>query len=233
MKITESYIHIPPYISTAWNEVRAVWKENDAVFLLLFGKQAIKISGLSEEQEEMIFSFHGKHLVASQESRIPQLSKELSLPAHFLGGMAPLGMQLGIAGQGGVHNILQHNLTMANFPDLPLELLQRIAKVASALSQGMEGMEVSEDEPHCNCPHCQLARVMRESAQSCEEPPSESKEEEEVFVSDWRIQNKEKDVYEVAHRLHLEEAYLVHLGDPLGCTCGKSGCEHLLAVLRS
>ena len=45
------------------------------------------------------------------------------------------------------------------------------------------------------------------------------------------IQTDEK-MFTVTNRLDKNEKFNVYLGKPIGCTCGKEGCEHILAVLR-
>jgi hypothetical protein len=231
MQITESYIHIPPYISTTWNGVQALWKEDELLCILLINKQTIEIAGLSSEEEEQIFAFHKKHLAALQGSTLTQPLREASIPSLLAGN--PIGVQFGLASAGGMQNIMEHNASMSHFPDLPKELLQKIAKVASLLTQGGEGIDLPEAEPHCNCPHCQLARVMQGQWEQEQVSSEEEEEKEKLSFSDWHIENTEKNLYQVTHKLHPEESYSVHLGNPMGCTCGQTGCEHLIAVLRN
>ena len=40
-------------------------------------------------------------------------------------------------------------------------------------------------------------------------------------------------LFTVINKLDQQEKYNVFLGEPVGCTCGKQGCEHMLAVLKS
>ena len=40
-------------------------------------------------------------------------------------------------------------------------------------------------------------------------------------------------LFTVVNKLDPQENYHVYLGHPVGCTCGKQGCEHILVVLKS
>jgi len=124
---------------------------------------------------------------------------------------------------------MQHNKEQANAPDLPPELLTKIAGITKII--GMEDPSaMPSPEPNCNCFHCQIARAMR----------GKKKEDEEEIVTDadlqfrtWEIEHKEKNLYLVTNPLDDKEHYNVFLGDPIGCTCGEKNCEHIRAVLQS
>ncbi len=83
-------------------------------------------------------------------------------------------------------------------------------------------------EPHCNCPHCQIARAMHGiEKQELEEPVSD----EDLKFRDWEIKQTGEKLYSVTNPIDPSEQYTVFLGEPVGCTCGHSHCEHIKSVL--
>ena len=63
--------------------------------------------------------------------------------------------------------------------------------------------------------------------------PDEPVPDAELSFQEWDIVQTGKDLFHVSSRLDPNEQYNVFLGNPVGCTCGKAGCEHILAVLKS
>ena len=132
--------------------------------------------------------------------------------------------------------LLQHNPEQANSPDLPPDILEKIAHLSKTL--GIEDPNtVPKPEPHCNCMHCQIARAMQTGLNG--ELP-ETKEEQEEIVSDedlkfktWDVAQTGEKLYSVTNPLDAKEHYNVYLGDPIGCTCGENHCEHIRAVLNT
>ncbi len=56
---------------------------------------------------------------------------------------------------------------------------------------------------------------------------------EELSFQQWEIVQTGENLYQVVNRLDRADSYRVYLGDTIGCTCGKDGCEHVIAVLKS
>jgi hypothetical protein len=162
--------------------------------------------------------------------------------SRFIG--IPLGLAQGIEGTvkiainhlDGLAQTMQHNPSNANAPDLPQEMLKKIAEMTKMI--GLEEMEANKPEPHCNCPHCQVARVIHKLPETIlpkepEEPIEDPIKEEDLHFENWMIHQLEEKLYTVTSKLDPNETYQVFLGSPVGCTCGKCGCEHILSVLKS
>ena len=68
-------------------------------------------------------------------------------------------------------------------------------------------------------------------------PPALTQEEEvtdrDLSFQQWAIEQTGDKLFCVTNKLDRLEKYNVFLGDPVGCTCGIQGCEHILAVLKS
>ena len=97
-------------------------------------------------------------------------------------------------------------------------------------------------EAQCNCMYCQINRILRKTAfhgkEVLPDHPLVGGEEDQVTENDlhfqqWDIKLVKEKMYSVTNKLDPTEQYTVHLGEPIGCTCGKANCEHIVAVLRS
>lgn len=253
MKITPKILHIPPYLSTTWLQVRAVYlRENDLIVSLLDGV-TITIPGLSPEIRNVVFEAYAA-FQESQQTRIqlpagqekPPLLQIFQVPQDAAGPFTEGNPQFSIESMESIASALQHNLSQANMPNLPEEVLNKIAAVAKIISaEDIENMP--KPEPHCNCPHCQIARAIHgmrpettliHPENNAQIPASEMASEEEITEQDlsfqqWEIAQTGERLFSVTNRLDSKERYSVYLGHPVGCTCGKPGCEHILAVLKS
>ena len=131
--------------------------------------------------------------------------------------------------------LLQHNPEQADGPDLPPEVLEKITQLSKAM--GIDDPEAApKPEPHCNCMRCQIAKAMQAGLEKEERPAEEPEEivsDEELKFCSWDIKQTEDKLYCVTNRLDEKEHYHVYLGDPIGCTCGQTHCEHIRAVLDS
>ena len=56
---------------------------------------------------------------------------------------------------------------------------------------------------------------------------------EDLQFREWDIEQTSEKVYVVTNPLDKEEKYQIHLGKPIGCTCGSAHCDHIRAVLES
>jgi hypothetical protein len=246
MKINRHILSIPPHISTAWNNIRSlhVTHENAQTFLVitLLNQSVISIPNLSATTIEEIFQMHTKFL--EQGSSQQEVAKEPSktLPPFAFGGEASLTFGLPLKmGEGDVLNsfggFLQHSQEQANSPPLPQEMLKKVAAISKAMGLDKHIENMPKAEPHCNCPHCQVARALHEEPprsplpekQSIDEPV----EDAELKFREWDIQEIESQLYEVSNPFDAVERYQVFLGNPLGCTCGHKNCAHIKAVLNS
>ena len=181
MKINQKNLGIPPYVSTAWKNVVSLHiEEQEGKILLIIGLvngSKIEIPHLKQDEIVEVFSAHEKYLEQEISNKTPQ--KETP-PSPFPPGFgesnsALISLPLRFGVDSSMGNLMQHNPEAANSPDLPEEMLEKI----SALSQmiGFEnGENLPKPEPHCNCPHCQIMRVMHDDSEA---PFSDQAEEED------------------------------------------------------
>ncbi len=248
IKIDEKLICIPPYISTTWDQVTFLQSEeepNSQLFSLIIhlaeGK-VVQIPHLDSSLIDIAFSAHVKHLETkssqSQRLRIGDESKNLSSLLQQMTGLSPeqliqMPIRFGISGIEGMPGMeaLHHNASQANAPDMPAEVLEKISGMIKMLSNG-ETVAFPKPEQHCNCPHCQVARVIHngdkeEEISAIDQPVSDA----ELAFRDWEIEKKGEKLYTVTNPLDPKEQYSVFLGTPIGCTCGQPHCDHIKAVL--
>lgn len=249
MKITSKFLHLPPHISTSWMQVRAIFlKQNDLVVSLIDGTMIV-IHGLQPDLIETIFNAHATFLENHFTRPNPpplQLFQIASQgnPAnpHQEHGEKQHSMRINFDNLESMTSAMQHNPAQANMPNLPKEVVNKIAEIARVVAPD-EINNMPKPEPHCNCTHCQIARAIHEVGQPAETSPTiaehpqtateEVISEADLVFQQWEITKTGDQLYSVANRLDQLEKYTVFLGEPVGCTCGKSGCEHILAVLKS
>lgn len=230
-KINERVLSIPPYISTDWGQIGALHLKGEILVILLKDRHAIEIPHLDSKTIQLVFQFHALHLEKDQGASVLPTDLELSKLKKIIDQGEP-SIRLAISSSlDGLSNMMQHNPAQANSPDLPHEILQKIAAIAKIITPADELLSKPKGEPNCNCFHCQIARVIN--------PPSGSSVEEteisldELQFQQWNIVQTGDRLFSVINRLDEHEKYSVYLGEPLGCTCGKQGCEHILAVLKT
>lgn len=237
MKITQKILSIPPYISTTWQHIASLKMENHALVITLTSKETVTIPNLPAEAITQIFEAHANYL-----EKLDNYPKETPLTTlsnleASLGNTEDNSFRFGINLGDGFGTVMQHNPEQKMAPDLPPEMLERIAMIAKIVSPEEIEM-IPAPETDCNCMYCQLARAIR-GAINKKSSPLQLEGNEEDIVSDeelnfcqWDIVSLGNNLYTVTNRLDNHETYNVFLGEPVGCTCGKSGCEHVVAVLR-
>jgi len=250
VKIDEKLICIPPYVSTTWEQVAFLQSLEDPesqLFTLVIhlqdGKE-VKIPNLDTSLIDIAFSSHLKYLEkrgsSSSRAKIGEESKTIGNLLQQLTGLSPeqltsMPIKFGIAGIEGMPGmeVLQHNQSQGNAPEMPADVLEKIADMIKMMIQG-DISAFPKPEPHCNCPHCQVARSIHglEKADETAELDQNISDEELKF-RDWDIVKKGEQLYSVSNPLDPKEQYSVFLGTPIGCTCGQSHCEHIKAVLYS
>ena len=237
MKINKKILSIPPYISTSWDHVLALKMKNSDLVVCLTDGHTIDIPGLKPEIVEAIFFCHASYL-ESQEKRQQQQSRS-NHPFNFLEteNEAASPFRFGFGTFDALGSSLQHNPSQANGPDLPQEVLSKITAIAKIVAPD-SAVDIPKPEPKCNCIHCQIARAIQIGINGPEAQSEEGEMEEEIKPEDlhfqqWEIEQSGDKLYTVINRLDAKERYSVFLGHPVGCTCGKQGCEHILAVLKS
>lgn len=241
MKINEKIISIPPYISTHWGQISAIHMKGASLAITLNDGDGINIPNLTADTIDTIFRFHAEHLDSQLPSQLPfpfaskNLQKETSFkPFENFQETSESPFRLAFGSlEGGVGSALQHNPAQANSPDLPPEILQKISAIAKIISPE-DAQSLPKAEPNCNCFHCQIAKAMSPVQSNMkEEPAEEIISDEELQFQQWEIQQAGDKLFTVINRLDSKERYSVFLGHPVGCTCGKQGCEHMVAVLKS
>lgn len=224
MKIDDTLLSIPPFISVTWNHVislHTMQQDNQLLLVVdLVQGSRIVLPPLPDALLEKIFGIHARFLeVTLRKPGGQHEEKEKGLP-----------IRIGIEGVDAVGNVMQHNPEQAHGPDLPPPLLEKVSLIAKALGMNDSPL-LSPGEPHCNCPHCQIARALsdKEEKKLAEEEVTDA----DLQFRDWDIEEKESQLYTVSNPLDRSEEYTVFLGTPIGCNCGHENCEHIRAVLKS
>lgn len=240
--INNKIFSLPPYISTSWNAVEGIYMKGATLVILLVGGETVNIPGLKQDVLDAIFNAHASYLEleASQQSQ-PKTGKMgadplgLALfsqnPFFVSGGDA--AFHFGISSVDGLAPAMEHNPAQANAPDIPQEILQKIGSIIRFIVPD-EMIIDSQAVENCNCPHCQIARVISNEGTSgknilIEEEVSDA----DLIFSEWNITDLGDKLYSVMSKAPGSPEFKVFLGSPVGCTCGKEGCEHVLAVLKS
>lgn len=229
----------PPYISTSWKNVISLHLEHrdgDTILIIgLVNGSTIEVPNLEKQALEAIFSAHEKYL--DQESTSYTHPKGIApiIPGGLIGETsAIMNIPLNFGLDLGMGNMLQHNSQASDSPDLPSEVLEKIASLSKVVDFG-DSDNMPKPEPHCNCIHCQIIRVIRgkQSEEELLEVEDAEISEEDLRFREWDIHQSDDKLYVVTNPLNTEEHYNVFLGNPVGCTCGKPNCEHIRTVLNS
>lgn len=235
MKINSKILSIPPYISTSWDNVAGIVMDQRDLIISLKSNVNVSIPNLDKKTLEDIFRAHtdyleGKGSAADAGDILGNLQGALQ--------MGPLpSSPINFDNLGSFTGMMQHDPTQKDAPDLPREILDRVSQVAKALGLDEASFDAPDGEPHCNCPYCQIAKTLH-GVMDTEKGEIVSNEEEivddsELKFREWDIKQVADKLYEVGNPLDNSEHYQVYLGQPIGCTCGKNNCEHILAVLNS
>lgn len=228
MDLNIKYFSFPPYLSTAWEQVAAlsITPSHQIVFHLV-NRESVTLPLLSPSETDAIFKTHAEFL----QQQIKTLSHKKET-----GGERDSIYRFALGSPDGISVAMHHNPAQSNAPDLPKEMLAKIAQISKILSLD-ENQNYAEVEPHCNCYHCQIARAIHqnlvqakgEKALGEEEPISDK----DLEFQQWEITQTGDKLFSVVNKIDRQEQYSVYLGQPIGCTCGKQGCEHILVVLKS
>lgn len=234
MRVNSKTLSIPPYISTEWKYVSSLKMdgEGNLVIQMVNGTQ-VKVPGMPGNDIEQIFNAHAEYL------ENPPQSTPASNPLSALGSFG-IGIPNAGIGQEGLESftgLMQHDPNQKDAPNIPSEILDKIASVSKALGIDADAFNLPESEPHCNCPYCQISKAMADTmgknAGTGKEDSEEPVSDEELTFRDWEIASIGEKLYKVSSPLNNTESYQVYLGEPIGCTCGKNNCEHIIAVLNS
>lgn len=238
MKVNQKILSIPPYISTSWKNVVSLHlEEREGIQVLVIGLvngAKIEVPNLDRPLLQAVFQAHEKYM-EQEATKNSQMSPFASMgtPEEMTAMIALPPLNLGFDGSMG--NLLQHNPEAADSPDLPREVLEKIGTLSKVV--GFENVEnFPKPEPHCNCMHCQIMRVIQNK--EAEDSLIEIENEEDVSADDlkfreWDIDQIGEQLYVVTNPFNQSEHFNVFLGNPVGCTCGDPNCEHIRAVLNS
>lgn len=245
MKIDNKILSIPPYISTLWKYVDGLYLRGATLVITLFSGESVNIPGLNSEILQSIFSAHAESL--EQEARQQPVSKsnlqqlpDMPFGLPLFSQAFPMitngesSFQFGIGSMDCFGTAMQHNPAQANAPDLPREILKKIGAIVKIVAPE-EMIENAAAVQHCNCPHCQITRaITAEPTTSNTENFVEVKAPAppEIIFQKWKIQQTGENLFNVIDSVDSTE-YKVSLGESIECTCGKQGCEHIIAVLKS
>jgi hypothetical protein len=248
VKIDEKIICIPPYISTTWEQITFLQSEEDpeshlfTLFIHLNEGNSVRIPNLDSSLIDIAFAAHLKHLEKKPTSSRHKgdEGKTIGSLLQQLTGLSPeqlahMPIRFGFGGIEGMTGmeVLQHNQAQANSPDMPKDVLEKVSGMIKMMTNG-ELSAFPKPEPHCNCPHCQVARAIHEVEKEEENGEIDNPiSDEELSFRDWEITKKGDQLYIVTNPLDSREHYSVFLGTPIGCTCGEAHCEHIKAVLYS
>jgi hypothetical protein len=236
MKINENILSLPPYISTTWQNISAIYSNQEhEIEIHLVSGTVVKIPLQDKKIIDLIFFYHSQSLENKESKPKVQKAKaqihtekeaiEIPLPFPFpLDGMIPFGQ------------VLQHQPEQSNMPEIPNEILSKVASFAKTINQETGQVLFPDTQPHCNCFYCQIGRAV--NAETIASPEVQKVEEEIVSDEDlkfkeWDVLQKGESLYEVTNPLDSSEMYQVFLGQPIGCTCGRNDCEHIKAALNT
>lgn len=241
VKLSEKVISIPPYISTSWSNIKSLYIDDDKalIFNLVDGAK-VHIPGLSEDVIQAIFDMHVKVVEQRLEGgeKEPQdngVQDMLSKMSDSSGGGVAFPMQFEMNDLDGLGSMMQHNPAQSDSPDLPDEVLKKVAAIAEVVGKD-EMMAVPQPVQGCNCFYCQITRAIHKGVDDLVEEDEDAFDEvtdDDLKFREWDIKQIGENLYEVVNPLDESERYNVFLGEPLGCTCGEKNCEHVRAVLQS
>lgn len=228
IKVTDKILSIPPHVSTTWAQISALHMKGGTLAITLMDGDTLHIPNLDSETIQLIFHYHALYLEKGQ-----IISKEVSSPLKEMIGQGEPSVRVAFgSSMNEFGGIMEHNPNQANAPDLPPEILQKIGAIAKIIAP-TEDIVLPKAEVGCNCFHCQIARALdAEIHPTIASEPIEVSEED-LHFQQWTITQIGEQLYSVVNCLDDHEKYNVYLGQPIGCTCGKEGCEHILAVLKS
>lgn len=233
IKISDKIVSIPPYLSTNWSQIAALHMKGSILVVTLVDGDAINIPNLTKENLDQIFLYHAAYLEKATLSKSPIEKKleKLENIQHFFEKDGGASIQFAFGTMDGLNTVMQHNPEQSDAPDLPPEILQKVSAIAKILGASDEMMSLPLSVPSCNCFYCQIARTLQPTEVKEEQP--DLVKDEELQFQQWAIEQTGDKMYTVTNRLDEHEKYVVYLGEPIGCTCGKNGCEHILAVLKT
>ncbi len=255
MKITDLIVSIPPHISTSWENIASLHMQDGALIFTLKDGKIVSIHDLLPDVVEQVFSAHASFLEAhltnspTKESSIKEKSNlNTFISNQNISNLEQLfasPLRLNANSLESMGQVMQHNPAYSGLPPIPDEVVNKIATLAKVIPEE-DLLAMPLPEVNCNCMYCQINRILRAATGIGENvgedkipdhphlPEGEEKiSEEDLKFEQWKVAQVRDNMYIVSNKLDNREEYTVYLGNPVGCTCGKSNCEHIVAVLRS
>ncbi len=237
MRINHKVLSIPPYLSTSWKNISSLQSKQEGdkhcLIIQLQNGSTIEIPDLEELVVQAIFDAHAKYVEqenkASTNSEIQKTNPQIK--------DVPSGIKFFEFEN--MNAMLSHNESERHSPDLPPFILSKVENISEKTGLfDSDSATLPFPEENCNCPYCQIAKVIQKKHNEQTKTSFQGEEEEEVTDKDlsftsWIIRPLEKNLYMVIHPDNPEKEYQVFLGTPIGCTCGSTQCEHIRAVLSS
>lgn len=238
MKITSKILSIPPYISTQWEYVASLRVIDEKLSISMKDGTTCSIPNLSETIIDQVFACHTEFLEATALQKIELENIFAGVRTGLRDLFSTIG-KLGANAMGSIGKALEHDPKSAGLPDVSPEIAEKIRLLLSVIPEE-DLLNMPEAQPNCNCMYCQINRILRQALaeKKGETPelshePEEPIEEKELQFSEWIVEPIADKLFKVTNKLDPKEEYRVFLGNPIGCTCGKDHCDHIIAVLRS
>jgi len=230
IKISDKILSIPPYLSTDWSRIATIHIKGGVLAITVRDGDTINIPNLPPEIIDQIFACHAAYLEKDHpaQSQKVEMVKQMFIPL----GDGP-GGGFSINGMEAMPIPMQHNPAQSNAPNLPPEVLEKLSVISKIFNQE-ESKLLVQPVQNCNCFYCQILKAINPT-ETVEHPEitAEVISNDELQFQQWIITQTDDKLYSVTNKLDTNEKYNVYLGDPVGCTCGQEGCEHILAVLKS
>lgn len=218
MKITPKILHIPPFISTSWDQITSLYLQTKSGFphlaIVLRDGILIEVPNLTQREIDEVFQAHANFSEGPSPLSLLDSAFSFSIPMKLDGSMLD-----------SLTSHLQHNPEQTGLPQIPTHILSKILTILRSLGPIDETL-FDKPQPNCNCTYCQLSKAALGE-------PEEVVADTDLTFRDWEISQKDEKLYQVTNPLDKGEYYTVFLGEPIGCTCGCKNCEHIRAVLNT
>lgn len=241
MKITDRVLSIPPYLSTSWFNVSALFMESHpdleipTLVVCLKDNQKIHLPELEVELIEMIFENHARFLNRERPKSgisLLQLPAKPALSSWMPDWLSNLPVRL-MGDTEDLSIFMKHNPEINGVIPLPEEIINRVVAISRTVLRPQDKETLPIPEGDCCCPHCQIARAIHKGFEQNEEWVDEPITDEDLRLGLWTVEPQARKKYKVTSSLDASQKFTVTLSSPVTCSCGQKHCEHIKVVLRS